>query len=70
MGRSRRVPGENKEFVRWKMSYKLRKCNACGKLFLYSDAKDDLIVDFLKNSYCKSCLEDLIMKALLHHYHR
>lgn len=52
------------------MSYKLRKCNACGKLFLYSYAKDDLIVDFLKNSYCKSCLEDLIMKALLHHYHR
>lgn len=30
------------------MSYKLRKYNACGKLFLYSDAKDDLIVDFLK----------------------
>ena len=49
------------------MSYKLRKCCSCRKIFLYSDSKDDLIVDFLKNSYCKSCLKDLIMKALLNY---
>ena len=52
------------------MSYKLRKCCSCGRLFLYSDTKDDPIVYFQKSSYCKSCIEDPIIKALLRNYQR